>query len=104
MLTAIMLVAAIWLIIAPAVLGFSTGAMIGSVLSGVLTAMVVLVRRWGENRFFWISALGVYNLIVGFLFAGPTRWSAMVAGAVLAVAGTLSMKEAQGPSSPERPA
>ena len=103
MFTAIILIAAFWLVVAPSVLGFGTAATLGSVLSGVLAAVVVLRRRWGENRFFWIALLGLYNLVVGFLFGGPTRWSAVGAGAVLAVAGMLSLRGDQG-SSLERPA
>ncbi len=104
MLTIIMLAAATWLVVAPALLEFGPAPLIGSVLAGVLTFVVVLSRRWGANRFFWVALIGLYTLVVGFLFGGPTRWSGVVAGAVLAVAGTLAVSDVDDPSSPERPA
>ncbi len=92
MSTAIILLTAMWLVAAPAVLSFSTPALRGSVLSGVLAGALVLVRRWGDNRFFWIAMLGLYNVLAGFGFGGEARWSALAAGIVLTTAGLMALK------------
>ncbi len=96
MWTAIILITAIWLVAAPAVLSFSTPALLGSVLSGVLVGAVVLVRRWGDNRFFWIALMGLYNVVAGFGFGEEARWSALAAGIVLATAGLMALKASPG--------
>lgn len=104
MLSVIMLITAIWLVIAPAVLGFSSGPLVGSVLSGVITALVVLMRRWGEDRFFWVALGGLYNVVVGFVYGGPARWSAVISGVALAVAGMMALKRDDGTSPESKPA
>ncbi len=104
MLSAIMLITAIWLVVAPAVMGFSSAPLVGSVLSGVITALIVLMRRWGDDRFFWVALGGVYNAVVGFAFAGPARWSAVLAGLALAVAGMMALKRDGGASPASKPA
>ncbi len=91
MWTAIILLTAMWLVAAPAVLSFSTPALLGSVLSGAIVGVLVLVRRWGDNRFFWIATLGLYNAVAGFGFGGEARWSALAAGIVLMAAGLMAL-------------
>ncbi len=100
MWTAIILLTAMWLVAAPAVLSFSTPALLGSVLSGVLAGALVLVRRWGDNRFFWIATLGLYNGVAGFGFGGEARWSAVSAGIVLTAAGLMALKASPDRESP----
>ncbi len=105
MWTAIILLTVMWLVAAPAVLSFSTPALLGSVLSGVLAGALVLVRRWGDNRFFWIAMLGLYNVLAGFGFGGEVRWSALAAGIVLTAAGLMALKASSRESPPaEAPA
>jgi hypothetical protein len=103
MWTAIMLSTATWLVVAPAVLHFSTASLLGSVLSGVIAGVLVLMRRWGGDRFLWVAFVGVYNVVVGFAWGGEARWSALAAGAALAFAGMMALKQ-HAPTSPERPA
>ncbi len=100
MWTAIILLTAMWLIAAPAVLGFSTPALLGSVLSGLLVGAVALMRRWGDNRFFWIAMLGLYNVLAGFAYGGEARWSALAAGIVLMAAGLMALKASSRESPP----
>ncbi len=96
MWTAIILLTAMWLVAAPAVLSFSTPALLGSVLSGLVVGAIALTRRWGGNRFFWIAVVGLYNVLAGFAFGGEARWSALAAGMVLTAAGLMALM-ARGP-------
>ncbi len=104
MCTTLILLVATWLIVGPALLGFGTTAAVGSALSGIVAALVVLTRRWDHDRYFWVVLLGVYNMVAGFLYGGVARWSAVLAGLVLAVAGTLALKGEEASSSPQKPA
>ncbi len=103
MWTAIILMTAIWLVAAPAVLSFSTPALLGSVLSGLLVGAIALTRRWGGNRFFWVAVVGVYNVLAGFAFGGEARWSALAAGMVLTAAGLMALMARAPESTEEQP-
>jgi len=92
MWTAIIMITAAWLVLAPAILGFGTPALLGSVLSGVLVGVLLALRRRDDGSFFWIAMVGLYNLTAGFCFGGEARWSAVAAGFVLTAAGFMALK------------
>ncbi len=95
MLTGIIVVTAFWLVLAPTLLSFSATAAWTSVVAGVLAGVLRLVRGGGERSGRQISAIGVYLVIAGFVFGGAARLSCVLAGAVLAVAGTRVVNEAR---------
>ena len=95
MLTVIIVVTGFWLLLAPALLSFSTAAVWTSLVAGVLAIVLRVVRGGGERRGHLISALGVYLVIAGFVFGGGAAWSCIVAGGVLAFAGTRVVNEAR---------
>lgn len=95
MLTVIIVVTAVWLLLAPAVLSMSMAAVWTSLIAGDAALVLRLVRGGGERSGHLISVIGVYLAVAGFVLGGAAAWSCVVAGGVLAVAGTRVVNEAR---------
>jgi hypothetical protein len=92
-MTIIMIIAAIWLVVAPFVLTVSSAALWTSIIAAVLVAGLALFGAWGSQRFYGVAAVGAYLVISAFFFGGAALWSGLVAGAVLAVVGFLAARQ-----------
>ena len=95
MFTAICALAAVWLMVAPVILGFSAASLSGSILSGLITAVLGFAQALGADRFFWAAVVGLYDVIVGFAFTGAARWSSVVTGTALVIAGLMALRAEQ---------
>jgi hypothetical protein len=93
-MTTIMILAAIWLVIAPFVLTVSTAALWTSIIAAVVVAGLALLGTWGKARFWGVAAVGVYLVVSAFFFGGAALWSGLIAGIVLAIVGYMAATQA----------
>ncbi|HUV71396.1 MAG TPA: SPW repeat protein [Clostridia bacterium] len=93
------LIAGLWLIIAPFVLGFSeiTAATINDIVLGAIIAIVSAIRIFSSVRWNWLSwlnvLLGFWLIIAPFVLAYPAatpRFNDIILGIVVIIAGTWS--------------
>ena len=86
-MTLILVLSAIWLLVAPFVLAMSTAAWVSSTLAGLLAGVLALVRTAGPQRAYGVLVLGLLIGVASLAFGAPAVWSGLVVGVVLFLAG-----------------
>jgi hypothetical protein len=92
----VLILAAVWLIVAPFLFSFATTALWVSVLGGIVAGGAALLQTWGRQRFYLTAVAGLVVAIAAFFFAGTALWSGLIAGAILAIGGVLAAREGAG--------
>lgn len=96
------ILAAIWLIIAPFVLGFTgTAVATSSYIVGILVAVMAFIRVSTPLQAPWMSwvngVLGVWTLLTPYIFGyflASTAWSTVITGIIITGLGVWSAGEA----------
>ncbi len=90
------IVAGIWLILAPFILGYSylSGALWNDIIIGAVVLIMAAVREWGNSEdttwASWINlVLGIWLIIapfiIGYSYASAALWNDIIIGIVVAV-------------------
>jgi hypothetical protein len=84
------LVAGMWLILSPFLLGYSQGAMANSVLIGIAVAIIAIIRL-AMTRDAWtgwlVAAIGLWLIIAPFVFGftePAVLWNEIIVGIIIA--------------------
>ena len=94
MWTVIILLAAMWLFIAPYLVGFGGALLWTSIGAGILVTMLRPAGSGGEGRYYAISGVGIYLALISFLTSGAPALSCLVPGLVLTFAGFMAGRAA----------
>jgi hypothetical protein len=89
------IIAGIWLIISPFVLGFTNhnGAQWDCIIVGVIVAIIAAIRTWGPPRTAWLAwvnvILGIWMIVSPWIFGvsdvNAILWNGIISGIVVIV-------------------
>ncbi|HET9016890.1 MAG TPA: SPW repeat protein [Thermomicrobiaceae bacterium] len=99
-------IAGIWLIIAPFVLGYAPlrGSMWNAIVVGAIVAVLAAIRVWGPRATTWLSwiiiALGAWMIASPWIYhntgSAAVFWDDIIVGAVIVVLGVWSAMATSG--------
>lgn len=96
-MAAVGIVGALWLIVAPFLLGFGGTGMWSNVIAAVIAAVLLTYAGLGPQRHYGVALVGVYVVVASFFLglAGMALWLNVIAGVALVAVGFMRSREGE---------